>query len=90
MDDKKKKAIKRKSLNYTAGLKRAIHDSDLEGVIKSVMLLAVKHNTEADWRMSPRTFMELCQVMIKLKEMGYGNGEEFADILHVLEGGNAE
>lgn len=86
-DTKIKKAVKRKSLNYKAGLKKSIHDGDLEGLIKSVMLLAVKHNTEADWKMSPRTFMEMCQVLIKLKEMGYGNSEEFADILSVLEGG---
>ena len=44
MDEKKKKAIARKSLNYKAGLKKAIHAGDLEGVIKSVMLLAVKNN----------------------------------------------
>ncbi|NBT88450.1 MAG: hypothetical protein EBT51_09130 [Flavobacteriaceae bacterium] len=86
MNDKQKKAIARKSLNYTAGLKKAIHSGDLEGVIKSVMLLAVKHNTEQDWRMSPRTFMELCQVLIKYRET-FGSDEGFGEILELLEGG---
>ena len=86
MNDKTKKAIARKSLNYKAGLKRAIHNGDLEGVIKSVMLLAVKNNEDADWKMSPRTFMELCQVLIKYRE-AFGDDEGFANILEVLEGG---
>lgn len=89
MTDKKKAAIKRKSLNYTAGLKKAIHAGDLEGVIKSVMLLAVKHNGEQDWKMSPRTFMELCQVLIKYRET-FGDDDGFANILEVLEGGSSE
>tara|TARA_R110000744_G_scaffold80558_4_gene158197 strand:+ start:516 stop:788 length:273 start_codon:yes stop_codon:yes gene_type:complete len=85
-DEKKKAAIARKSLNYKAGLKKAIHSGDLEGVIKSVMLLAVKHNGEGDWKMSPRTFMELCQVLIKYRET-FGSDEGFGDILSVLQGG---
>ena len=87
MNDKTKRAIARKSLNYKAGLKKAIHAGDLEGVIKSVMLLAVKNNEPNDWKMSPRTFMELCQVLIKYRE-AFGDEDGFANILEVLEGGS--
>jgi len=83
----RQKAIARKSLNYKAGLKKAIHAGDLEGVIKSVMLLAVKNNEPNDWKMSPRTFMELCQVLIKYRE-AFGDEDGFANILEVLEGGS--
>jgi len=49
------------------------------------MLLAVKHNDEEDWKASPRTFMELLQVLSKYRAEFGQDGME--DILKVLEGG---
>ena len=63
MNDKQKKAIARKSLNYTAGLKKAIHSGDLEGVIKSVMLLAVKHIKYRETFGSDEGFGEILELL---------------------------
>jgi len=77
---------KKKNQTYQAKLKSAIHAGDLEGIIKSVMLLAIKANDIEDWKASPRTFMELTQVMLKYRsEFGQ---EDISDILRVIEGGN--
>ena len=54
-DEEYKKKHKRKSVNYQAALKRAIHGGDFEGVIKNIMLMAVKNNTADDWKCSPRS-----------------------------------
>ena len=85
-DEDYKKKHKKKSVNYQAALKRAIHGGDFEGVIKNIMLMAVKNNTADDWKCSPRTFMELCQVLIKYRET-FGSDEGFGEILELLEGG---
>ena len=88
--EKQKKAIKRRSTNYNAALKKAIHDGDFEGVIKSIMLLAVKHNEANDWKASPRTFMELLQVLAKYRAEFGSEGDDYGEILRVLEGGSDE
>ena len=43
---------KRRSVNYKAQLKKAIYDGNFESIIMSIMLLAVKHNDEEDWKAS--------------------------------------
>ena len=80
-----KKAHAKKSRTYNAQLKRAIHDGDLEGIIKSVMLLSLKANDLEDWKASPRTFMELCQVLVKYRQE-FGT-EDMSEIFRVIEGG---
>tara|TARA_R100001244_G_scaffold11845_1_gene13989 strand:+ start:497 stop:766 length:270 start_codon:yes stop_codon:yes gene_type:complete len=75
----------KKSRTYNAQLKKAIHDGDLEGIIKSVMLLSLKANELEDWKASPRTFMELCQVLVKYRQE-FG-GEDMSEIFRVIEGG---
>jgi hypothetical protein len=58
-DDKMKKAIhKKRSRSYQNQLRQAVYSGDFEGIIKSVMLLAIKANDIEDWKASPRTFME--------------------------------
>ena len=52
------------------------------------MLLAVKHNDEVNWKMGPRTFMELCTVLLKFRQE-FGNSDEMEQILQVLEGGQS-
>lgn len=76
---------KRRSVNYKAQLKKAIYEGNFESIIMSIMLLAVKHNDEEDWKASPRTFMELLQVLSKYRAEFGQDGME--DILKVLEGG---
>lgn len=85
-DEDYKKKHKKKSVNYQAALKRAIHGGDFEGVIKNIMLMAVKNNTADDWKCSPRTFMELLQVLHKYRTE-FGDADQMQDILSVLEGG---
>lgn len=90
MSDEEYKASKkkhsRKSVNYNSALKKSIHSGDFEGVVKNVMLLAVKNNTSDDWKCSPRTFMELLQVLHKFRSE-FGGADQMEDILKVLEGG---
>jgi hypothetical protein len=75
---------KSKSVNYKSGLKKAIHDGDFEGMIKNIMLLAIKNNTEAHWQMGPRTFMELSQVLLKYRET-FGSDTEMSELMLVLD-----
>ena len=83
---KKKAAHAARSRNYKTRLKQAVDKGDFEDVVKSIMLLAIKHNEETDWKASPRTFMELLQVLHKFRvEFGATDGD-FDDILKVLDG----
>tara|TARA_R100000781_G_scaffold89915_1_gene55455 strand:+ start:173 stop:451 length:279 start_codon:yes stop_codon:yes gene_type:complete len=88
-DDEHKKTMKKKSTTYQAKLKKAIHDGDLEQIITSVMLLAVKANDLDDWKASPRTFMELCQVLVKYRQE-FGSDGSMEDILRVIGGSDVE
>ena len=78
-----------KSTNYKAALKKSIHSNDFEGVIKNIMLLSVKHNTDGHWQMGGRTFMELMQVLIKYRET-FGSDTDMADLMLVLDNSKAE
>ena len=79
-----------RSRNYKTRLKQAVNSGDFEDVVKSIMLLAIKHNDETDWKASPRTWMELLQVLHKFRvEFGTTDGD-FDDILKVLDGGKSE
>jgi len=49
------------------------------------MLLSLKANEIEDWKASPRTFMELCQVLVKYRQE-FG-GEDMSEIFRVIEGG---
>ena len=60
---------KKRSKSYQAQLKDAIYKGDMEGILRSVMLLAVKNNDADDWKASPRTFMELTQVLLKYRRI---------------------
>jgi len=80
---------KRRSVNYKKALTTSIHNGDFEGIIRNIMLLAVKHNDETQWKMGPRTFMELCQVLLKFRQE-FGSETDMSEILSVLEGGNKE
>ena len=59
----------------------------MEGILRSVMLLAVKNNDADDWKASPRTFMELTQVLLKYRQE-FGGEEDMSDILRVINGGD--
>ena len=54
------------------------------------MLLAVKHNEANDWKASPRTFMELLQVLAKYRAEFGSEGDDYGEILRVLEGGEQD
>lgn len=86
--EKAKHALK--SRNYKTRLKQAVDAGDFEEVVKSIMLLAIKHNEETDWRASPRTWMELLQVLHKFRVEFGTTDSDFDDILHVLKGGKGE
>jgi hypothetical protein len=90
-DDKMKKAIhKKRSRSYQNQLRQAVYSGDFEGIIKSVMLLAIKANDIEDWKASPRTFMELCQVLLKFRqEFGEGS-EEYDEMLRMIQGGKED
>ena len=90
-DDKIEKAVhKKRSRSYQNQLRQAVYAGDFEGIIKSVMLLAIKANDIEDWKASPRTFMELCQVLLKFRqEFGEGS-EEYADLLKMIQGGKED
>ena len=76
-----------RSRNYKTRLKQAVDGGDFEVVVKSIMLLAITHNDETDWTASPRSFLELLQVLHKFRvEFGATDGD-FDDILRVLDGG---
>ena len=82
-----KKAHAAKSKNYRTRLKNAVEKGDVEGVVKSLMLLAIRVNDDNDFKASPRTWMELLQVLVKYKsEFGTGD-DDFADVLKVISGG---
>lgn len=83
------KIHKRRSINYQKALKQCIHEGNFEGIIKNIMLLAVKHNDEHNWKMNPRTFMELCTVLLKYRQE-FGNDDGMAAVLSVLQGGANE
>ena len=78
---------KRRSVNYKKALTTSIHNGDFEGIIRNIMLLAVKHNDETQWKMGPRTFMELTQVLLKYRQE-FGGEEDMSDILRVINGGD--
>ena len=80
---------KRRSVNYKKALTSSIHNGDFEGIIRNIMLLAVKHNDEHQWKMGPRTFMELCQVLLKFRQE-FGSEQDMSEILSVLEGGSKD
>ena len=86
-----KEAIhKKRSRSYQNQLRQAVYSGDFEGIIKSVMLLAIKANDIEDWKASPRTFMELCQVLLKFRqEFGEGS-EEYDEMLQLIRGGKSE
>jgi hypothetical protein len=73
-----------KSRNYKTRLKQAVDGGDFEEVVKSIMLLAIKHNAETDWRASPRTWMELLQVLHKFRVEFGTTDSDFEDILRVV------
>ena len=83
------KIHKRRSVNYKKALTKSIHEEDFEGIIRSIMLLAVKHNDENTWKCGPRTFMELLQVLVKYRQE-FGSDQDMSEILSVLEGGQKE
>ena len=67
---------------YKQRLKKCINDGDFEGIVKNIMLMAVKNNDPEDWKASPRTFMELLQVLAKYRQE-FGN-DDMADILKLV------
>lgn len=79
-----------KSRNYKTRLKQAVDGGDFEDVVKSIMLLAIKHNEETDWKASPRTFMELLQVLHKFRVEFGATDSDFSDILRVVNGGDVQ
>ena len=79
-----------RSRNYKTRLKQAVDGGDFEDVVKSIMLLAIKHNDETDWKASPRTFMELLQVLHKFRVEFGATDSDFADILRVVNGDTDE
>mgnify|MGYP003114299296 FL=1 len=85
---KEKAAHAARSRNYKTRLKQAVDQGDFEDVVKSIMLLAIKHNDETDWKASPRTFMELLQVLHKFRVEFGATDSDFADILKVVNGGD--
>ena len=95
MSDKKKTLKEKaehaaKSRNYKTRLKQEVDKGDFEEVVKSIMLLAIKHNEETDWKASPRTWMELLQVLHKFRVEFGTTDSDFADILRVVNGDNDE
>jgi hypothetical protein len=86
-NSKKIPGYKKRSKSYQAQLKDAIYKGDMEGILRSVMLLAVKNNDADDWKASPRTFMELTQVLLKYRQE-FGGEEDMSDILRVINGGD--
>jgi len=90
-DDKIEKAVhKKRSRSYQNQLRQAVYAGDFEGIVKSVMLLAIKANDIDDWKASPRTFMELCQVLLKFRqEFGEGS-QEYDEMLQLIRGGKSE
>jgi hypothetical protein len=85
---KEKAAHAARSRNYKTRLKDAVNQGDFEDVVKSLMLLAIKHNDDADFKASPRTFMELLQVLHKFRVEFGTTDSDFADILRVVNGGD--
>ena len=79
----------KRSKSYQAQLKDAIYKGDMEGILRSVMLLAVKANDVQDWKASPRTFMELAQVLLKYRQE-FGGEEDMSGILEILKGGKSD
>ena len=67
---------------YKQRLKKCINEGDFEGIVKNIMLMAVKNNDPEDWKASPRTFMELLQVLAKYRQE-FGN-DDMADILKLV------
>tara|TARA_R100000781_G_C3978963_1_gene92848 strand:+ start:90 stop:329 length:240 start_codon:yes stop_codon:yes gene_type:complete len=67
---------------YRNRLKKCINEGDFEGIVKNIMLMAVKNNEAEDWKASPRTFMELLQVLSKYRQE-FGN-DDMADILKLV------
>ena len=67
---------------YKQRLKKCINDGDFEGIVKNIMLMAVKNNDPEDWKASPRTFMELLQVLAKYRQE-FG-GDDMSEILKLV------
>jgi hypothetical protein len=88
IDEKLKKKAEHaaRSRNYKTRLKQAVDKGDFEEVVKSIMLLAVKHNEETDWKASPRTWMELLQVLHKFRVEFGTTDSDFDEILRVVNG----
>lgn len=81
-----KQKHKLRSRNYKTRLRDAVEGGDFEDVVKSLMLLAIKHNSDEDFKASPRTWMELLQVLHKYKvEFGTG-GDDIGEVLRVING----
>ena len=70
------------NVGYKQRLKKCINEGDFEGIVKNIMLMAVKNNDIADWKASPRTFMELLQVLSKYRQE-FGN-EDMSEILKLV------
>lgn len=84
LEEKAKHALR--SRNYKTRLKDAVNSGDFEDVVKSLMLLAIKHNDDTDFKASPRTFMELLQVLHKFRVEFGTTDSDFDDILRVVNG----
>ena len=67
---------------YKQRLKKCINEGDFEGIVKNIMLMAVKNNDAEDWKASPRTFMELLQVLAKYRQE-FGN-DDMSEILKLV------
>tara|TARA_R100000742_G_C4231968_1_gene53344 strand:- start:262 stop:498 length:237 start_codon:yes stop_codon:yes gene_type:complete len=67
---------------YKTRLKQCINEGDFEGIVKNIMLMAVKNNEAEDWKASPRTFMELLQVLSKYRSE-FGN-DDMKEILKLV------
>jgi len=67
---------------YKQRLKKCINGGDFEGIVKNIMLMAVKNNEAEDWKASPRTFMELLQVLAKYRQE-FGN-DDMSEILKLV------
>ena len=85
-----KKAHAAKSKNYRSRLKSAVEKGDVEDVVKSLMLLAIRVNEDQDFKASPRTWMELLQVLHKFRVEFGATDSDFSDILRVVNGGDVQ
>ena len=74
-------------LALKTSLQDAIKKSDSPAIIMSVMQLGAHANsTEADWKMSPRTFFEFSDVLRQMKNDGQITDSGQAQILELIRG----